>query len=200
MKIKRWAVLLLTACLMSLPLLGGCEKEYEDLRDDKYITMVFTNTHYEEVESYAPEMKYLLGENDPSTGRMYAAGYIGPMLLTQSIEQMQEEVNMAFDMAEKFNIPVYFQLDDINNYTTLFGGGAEVKYWEDPSMVRVDRISRRGRRVRRAEQVRGTAEVLVQLGQLARCQSRAQFRLAKVPRTDRAQSERRLFETPERAL
>lgn len=134
MKIKRWAVLLLTACLMSLPLLGGCEKEYEDLRDDKYITMVFTNTHYEEVESYAPEMKYLLGENDPSTGRMYAAGYIGPMLLTQSIEQMQEEVNMAFDMAEKFNIPMYFQLDDINNYTTLFGGGAEVKYWEDPSM------------------------------------------------------------------
>ena len=90
MKIKRWAVLLLTACLMSLPLLGGCEKEYKDLRDDKYITMVFTNTHYEEVESYAPEMKYLLGENDPSTGRMYAAGYIGPMLLTQSIEQMQE--------------------------------------------------------------------------------------------------------------
>jgi len=126
MKIKRWAVLLLTACLMSLPLLGGCEKEYEDLRDDKYITMVFTNTHYEEVESYAPEMKYLLGENDPSTGRMYAAGYIGPMLLTQSIEQMQEEVNMAFDMAEKFNIPVYFQLDDINNYTTLFGGGCLV--------------------------------------------------------------------------
>lgn len=200
MKIKRWAVLLLTACLMSLPLLGGCEKEYEDLRDDKYITMVFTNTHYEEVESYAPEMKYLLGENDPSTGRMYAAGYIGPMLLTQSIEQMQEEVNMAFDMAEKFNIPVYFQLDDINNYTTLFGGDAEVKYWEDPSMCEWIAFPEEGEEYGGQNKYGELAEVLVQLGQLARCQSRAQFRLAKVPRTDRAQFERRLFETPERAL
>ncbi len=134
MKRKKWMVMIMALCMLGLSLFGGCQKVYEDNRDDRYIVMVFTNTHYEEVESYAAEMRVLLGENDPSTGRMYAAGYIGPMLLTQSIEQMQREVNMAFDMAEKFNIPVYFQLDDINNYTTLFGSGAEVKYWEDPSM------------------------------------------------------------------
>ena len=135
MKIKKWMGTLMAVCLFCLPALGGCgEKALQDTRDDRYITMVFTNTHYEAVESYAPEMKMLLGENDPSSNRMYAAGYIGPMLLTQSIEQMREEVHMAFDMAEKFNIPVYFQLDDINNYTTLFGGDAAVKYWEDPAM------------------------------------------------------------------
>lgn len=135
MNFKKWMVLCMAVCLFTLPLLGGCQKkELEDTRDDKYIVMQFTNTHYEEVESYAAEMKVLFGENDPASDRMYAAGFMGPMLLTQSIEQMQAEVNTAFDMAEKFNIPVYFQLDDVNNYTTLFGGDAEVKYWEDPSM------------------------------------------------------------------
>lgn len=134
MKIKRWMGFIM-AMLFAMPFFGGCsDPVYEDTRDDKYIVMVFTNTHYEEVPSYAAEMRVLLGENDPNSDRMYAAGFIGPMLLTQSIEQMQAEVNTAFDMAERFNIPVYFQLDDVNNYTTLFGGDAEVKYWEDPSM------------------------------------------------------------------
>lgn len=142
MKKSRLICIILTF-LLGMTVFAGCGGSENDddlpvqpseVKGMKYITMVFTNKHYEEVESFASEMKVLLGENDAKRERMYAAGYMGPMLLTQSIAQMQAEVNTAFDMAEKFNIPVYFQLDDVNNYTTQFGGGAEVKYWEDPSM------------------------------------------------------------------
>jgi len=65
---------------------------------------------------------------------MYAIGVIGPMLLNQSVAQMHEQVNHVFDLAEQYNVPVYFQLDDQNNYTTYFGNDAEIKFWEHPQM------------------------------------------------------------------
>ena len=37
---------------------------------------------------------------------------------------MNEEVNYVFALAEKYNVPVYFQMDDCTNYSTAFGDGA----------------------------------------------------------------------------
>ena len=107
------------------------------IKDDmirKYVTLFFTNKRHEEVAAYLPEMEYLHGKIDENSDRMYAFGVVGPMLLTQSIEEMQEEVNACFDYAEEYGIPVYFQLDDINNYTSYFGSGAAEKFWENPEM------------------------------------------------------------------
>ena len=124
----------LVCCLFAaLTVLGGCSSQEEkDL--DRYIVLMYTNKVYQEIECYLPEMKYLYGENDPESGRMYGFGVPGPMLLTQSVEEMKEQVGACLDMAEKENIPVYFQVDDVNNYTTQFGGNAEVKFYEDPEM------------------------------------------------------------------
>ena len=51
-----------------------------------------TNVHYFNFEPYVKQMVELHGEIDPDSKRMYAFGVVGPMCLTQSIEQMNEEV------------------------------------------------------------------------------------------------------------
>ncbi len=100
----------------------------------QYIILMFTNKRHTTVKTYLREMKELYGENDPSKKRLYGFGLIGPMLLTQSVEEMREEMNAAFAYAEEYSLPVYFQLDDVNNYTRHFGSGAELKYFEHPEM------------------------------------------------------------------
>ena len=85
------------------------------------------NTNY----SFVGELPYLFGPINKGSQYKYAFGLVGPMLLTQSVRQMQNEVNTAFDIAERNNVPVYFQLDDCNNYTTQFGGGANPKFYEN---------------------------------------------------------------------
>lgn len=109
-------------------------KEENESKKKQYIMFMFTNKHYEEVEGYLPEMKQLYGEINPQSDRMYAFGLVGPMLLTQSIEQMQAEIHSGFDYAEKYNIPVYFQLDDVTNNSKHYGSDAAVKFYEHPEM------------------------------------------------------------------
>ena len=105
----------------------------------QYVVFMITNIHYNSLESYVSEMVELHGEIDPSSDRMYAFGVVGPMCLTQSIEQMNEEVNTVFALAEKYNVPVFFQMDDCTNYATHFGDDATIddegnKFYNDPEM------------------------------------------------------------------
>lgn len=105
----------------------------------QYVVFMVTNVHYNDLESYVSEMVTLHGEIDSSSDRMYAFGVVGPMCLTQSIEQMNEEVNTVFALAEKYNVPVFFQMDDCTNYSTYFGDGATIddegnKFYNDPEM------------------------------------------------------------------
>ena len=100
----------------------------------QYMMFMFTNKSYATIEDYLPEMKQLYGDMSIAKKKMYAFGVVGPMVLTQSIEEMQTEVNTCFDYAEKYQIPVYFQMDDLTNYSTAFGSGAEKKFYEDPLM------------------------------------------------------------------
>ncbi len=110
---------------------------YED--DPQYVVFMVTNVHYKDLESYVKQMVELHGEINPQSKRMYAFGVVGPMCLTQSIEEMNEEVNHVFSLAEKYNVPVFFQMDDCTNYSTYFGGGATIdeegnKFYNDPEM------------------------------------------------------------------
>lgn len=105
----------------------------------QYVVFMVTNIHYNNLESYVSEMVTLHGEIDSSSDRMYAFGVVGPMCITQSIEQMNEEVNTVFALAEKYNVPVFFQMDDCTNYATHFGDGATIdeagnKFYNDPEM------------------------------------------------------------------
>ena len=105
----------------------------------QYVVFMVTNIHYNNLENYVSEMVTLHGEIDSSSDRMYAFGVVGPMCITQSIEQMNEEVNTVFALAEKYNVPVFFQMDDCTNYATNFGDGATIddagnKFYNDPEM------------------------------------------------------------------
>ncbi len=105
----------------------------------QYVVFMVTNIHYDYLESYVSEMVSLHGEIDSSSDRMYAFGVVGPMCLTQSIEQMNDEVNTVFALAEKYNVPVFFQMDDCTNYATHFGDDATIddegnKFYNDPEM------------------------------------------------------------------
>ena len=125
----------------SLASCGKVENKFKDTSADdvQYVVFMVTNVYYERLESYVREMVQLHGENDPSSKRMYAFGVVGPMAITQSIEQMNDEVNFVFGLAEKYNVPVFFQMDDCTNYSTAFGDDATIdeegnKYYNDPEM------------------------------------------------------------------
>ncbi len=105
----------------------------------QYVVFMVTNIHYNNLEPYVSEMVTLHGEIDSSSDRMYAFGVVGPMCITQSIEQMNEEVNTVFALAKKYNVPVFFQMDDCTNYSQDFGNGATTdengsKFYDDPEM------------------------------------------------------------------
>ena len=125
--------------VMIFPSLGETPETPEYTEDDpQYVVFMVTNVHYFNLEPYVKQMVELHGEIDPDSKRMYAFGVVGPMCLTQSIEQMNEEVNHVFMLAEKYNVPVYFQMDDCTNYSTDFGDGATTadggKFYNDPEM------------------------------------------------------------------
>ena len=108
---------LITALIIAVfPSLGEppeASDYYED--DPQYVVFMVTNVHYMNLEPYVKQMVELHGEITPDSKRMYAFGVIGPMCLTQSVEQMNEEVNHVFSLAEKYKVPVYFQMDDCTN-------------------------------------------------------------------------------------
>ncbi len=144
-------VLLLTFSCMSVPVLGADDTEpgvsvaadgtITATSEDgiQYVVFMVTNIHYDKLEPYVSEMVALHGEIDSSSDRMYAFGVVGPMCLTQSIEQMNDEVNTVFALAEKYNVPVFFQMDDCTNYSVDFGADATIdeagnKFYNDPEM------------------------------------------------------------------
>ncbi len=114
------------------------------VRSERYIVFFLTNTSISQARSFnmgkdadtrynfIEEIPHIFGEIDPAGPYKYAFGIAGPMLLTQSVAEMQDEIRLAFNAAEKYNVPVYFQLDDCNNYTTQFGSGALPKFYENP--------------------------------------------------------------------
>ena len=109
--------------------------------DIKYVTYMITNKNVDEIESYIQRMKAIHGENDATKGRMYAFGVPGPFPLSQSVEEMRAMVEKCFTLAEKYNVPVFFQVDDMTNYINLgswaeeqFGNDSLVKFYEHPEM------------------------------------------------------------------
>ncbi|MEO5648991.1 MAG: hypothetical protein ABIR03_03590 [Ginsengibacter sp.] len=138
------------ALLGALVLLISCIKknsDNENFSKDRYIVFFLTNTSINQAVNentgkdanssynFISELPFLFGNINKESKFKYAFGLPGPMLLTQSVEEMQSQVNKAFDAAEKYNVPVYFQLDDCNNYTTSFGSGSSLKFYDNPNWV-----------------------------------------------------------------
>ncbi len=140
MSLKKRIISFIIALITALLTLFGTDitPDITGEDDPQYVVFMVTNVHYMNLEPYVSQMVELHGEIDADSKRMYAFGVVGPMCLTQSVEQMREEVNHVFALAEKYNVPVYFQMDDCTNYTDYFGGGAVTKdgnkFYNDPEM------------------------------------------------------------------
>ena len=90
----------------------------------QYVVFMLTNIRYKDVERFLPDMKALHGANDPETNRMYAFGVVGPFILNHTVETIKKQVNTCLTLAEKYDIPVYFQMDDCKQYFTFRQSGA----------------------------------------------------------------------------
>lgn len=80
-------------------------------------------------------IRSLYGENNPENEVMYAMGVCGPMLLTDSPEVTAQQTDAAFKLAVKYNIPVWFQIDDVNNHNYAYMGENYVtadKWYNNP--------------------------------------------------------------------
>ncbi|MDY6367950.1 MAG: leucine-rich repeat domain-containing protein, partial [Clostridia bacterium] len=99
--------------------------EYTDTTrsDMQYVVFVVTNVAYFDLESHVARMKQTHGANNPNSNRMYAFGAVGPFILNHTIETMRKQVDHCFELAEKYDIPVYFQMDDCKMYFTYSTGG-----------------------------------------------------------------------------
>ncbi|MDY6367371.1 MAG: hypothetical protein SPL13_02500 [Clostridia bacterium] len=115
---------------------------YVDLTNDntQYVVFMLTNTTYQQDESFLFEMQRLHGENDPKSERMYAFGTTGPYILNHSIETMRENVNTVFQAAERYNIPVYFQMDDCKQFFTTTPNNIN-KYGDEENCVHVGKTT-----------------------------------------------------------
>ena len=89
-------------------------------------------------ESTIALIKELYGETNPENEVMYAIGVCGPLLLTDSCEVIAKKTENAFQLALKYNIPVWFQADDVNNQYYAYVGENYVtadKWYEKPENV-----------------------------------------------------------------
>lgn len=80
-------------------------------------------------------LKDTYGEINPDNEILYAMGYCGPMLLTFSPEVIAEEAENAFRLAVENNVPVWFQMDDVNNHYAAYVDEGVVscdKWYENP--------------------------------------------------------------------
>lgn len=96
-------------------------KKYVDTSDKsaQYVVFMLTNVKYTDVEKFLPEMKALHGEIEAGAKRMYAFGVVGPFILNHTVETIKKQVDTCLSLAEKYDIPVYFQMDDCKQYYTF---------------------------------------------------------------------------------
>lgn len=84
-------------------------------KEDVYLTIQLTNVPQEEEEKWLQKFKDVFGAGcNPETKRHIGFGARFINLLKDPPEKLREQVNRALDMAEKYDMPVYFQLDDMH--------------------------------------------------------------------------------------
>lgn len=120
------SVLFSTILILKLPVMA---------QTYRYIPFAMLNINsYDQMEPYMQQIISTYGPNNPNSTNLTAILVQGPFPLTQSISDMNYCVNKACELAEKYDIPVYFSVDDCTNYEFV-KNTAEINYSEDPDMV-----------------------------------------------------------------
>ena len=79
------------------------------------------------------------GANNTEDNRMYAFGIAGPYVLNNTVETMREQVEECFKLAIKYNIPVYFQMDDCKQGFT-FAEASRLAYGDEVNCVHTGKL------------------------------------------------------------
>jgi hypothetical protein len=129
------SVLVVTLILLNLSCFKTIEAKSEPTREEiVYLTFDFNLLKKNEAEKRIVDLKRCLGEQLKGTNRLYGFGMSTPQLLTQSTEEMSDLINIGFDLALKYDIPVFFHCDYMYDTSKTNGSGATPKYYEDPLM------------------------------------------------------------------
>jgi len=84
-------------------------KSERNLPDKKYL--VFEMTNVADLEPAIKKLVKILGPNDNRSKRMYGFGINCIPLLSRPISDLQNKINNGFNLAEKYNVPVFFHID-----------------------------------------------------------------------------------------
>lgn len=130
-KITAVIMALISVLFSGTPLAGSFRNNSEI--QHRYIIIQDTDS-----ENSVALLKELYGENNPENEVLYAMGVCGPMLLTDSPEIIAKKTENAFQLAVKYNVPVWFQIDDVNNHNYGYVGESIVtceKWYKNPENV-----------------------------------------------------------------
>ena len=90
---------------------------------------------FAEVNAYADEIMKMNGPNDRRRKRAWGMGMWGINPLRQSPAEMAAVVNAGFDLAERLNVPVHFDIFvGAEEFFEAFGTGNQVAWWNDTDM------------------------------------------------------------------
>ena len=95
----------------------------------QYLVMQFTNIAYDTQPRHIQEMRVKFSVDNAATNRYLAFAPITPHTLRQSNEELQTLVNDAFDWAIEYDLPVYFQIDDMHFMPEQFAEAPHMIEW-----------------------------------------------------------------------
>jgi hypothetical protein len=111
-------------------------KPERNLPNKKYL--VFEMTNVADLDSAIKKIVKILGQNDNRSKRMFGFGVNCIPLLTRSIADLQDKINNGFDLAEKYDVPVFFHIDPMYGFGSIPQTSKEdapkIEYWKHPKM------------------------------------------------------------------
>jgi len=110
-----------------------CEQPVRNDRQRTYLSFDLNLAAISQAEDLVADMKNTFGSQNHNSERMYAFGMCPPILLNMSVSELQNVVNVGFDLALQYDIPVFFHCDYMYGVMAT-GGGASPKWYDEPSM------------------------------------------------------------------
>ena len=114
-----------------------------DSGDVQYVIFKLTHTQsFAELNAWANQIYQVYGPNDRRRKRAWGIGVWGINPLRQSPAEMTNVINQGFDLAERLNVPVHFDiLVGVEGFFTDYGSGNQVRWWDDTDMCEWSKLN-----------------------------------------------------------
>jgi len=132
---KLMLIMLLVLFAVGIGCEPGSKNNTVKHKDKEYIIFCVQNMLEPKTREAVIELHEFFGANDPKSNRLIGFSRMSIMLFKHSIQEKRDIVNMVFDIAEEFDMPVYLHLDMLHNppVSDKLDGPAK-KFYDDPMM------------------------------------------------------------------